>query len=209
MNEAERFTHRLESFSDIVLAFALGQMSLSLTFPQHVAMLYRDPTWLLAFLVTFTIVTALWYRHHRIFDQYFEPVPLQVGLNFVVLALVLLLTYMLQVYLHFSASAHAALAVTGYLGAFAATWLALGALEGVAVRRRWATLAYEQRRRGTLDALRNIGSGLALLIGLAITTATGAVPYLAVWAVPIVALAARVAVARRFPKHAAGDGYPG
>ncbi len=205
MNAAERFTHRLESFSDIVLAFALGQMSLSLTFPQHVAMLYRNPTWLLAFLVTFTIVTAVWYRHHRIFDRYFEPVPLQVGLNFVVLALVLLLAYMLQVYLHFSASA---LAVTGYLGAFAATWLALGALEGVAVHRRWATLAYEQRRRGTLDALRNIGIGLSLLIGLAITTATGAAPYLAVWAVPIVALAVRVAVARRFPKHAVGDGAP-
>lgn len=200
MNESERFAHRLENFSDIVLAFALGQMSLSLTFPKHIEMLYRNPTWLLAFLVTFAIVAALWYRHHRIFEEYFEPVPLQVALNFVLLALVLLLAYMLQVYLHFAATAHAALAATGYLLAFGATWLVLGIFQGVGVRRRWVTLDLDRRRRAARETLRNIGIGLALLIGLAVTGATRTSPYESVWSIPIVAIVIRIVVARRFPK---------
>lgn len=198
----ERFVHRLEGFSDIVIAFALGQMSLNLVLPHRVGDLYGNPVWLLAFLLTFIITANIWHAHHQIFERFFEPTPLQIVLNFAVLAATLLLAYMLQVYVHFTVSAsNDALAVVGgYLAAFAVTWLLLGTLAAVGLRQRWSELDAGERRYGIERSVRNIAIGAATLIGLGATVTWDLSVYVAMWCIPIGAIASRLALRRILPR---------
>ena len=72
----ERYTHRLEAFSDVVIAFSLAQMSLNFGIPHRASDVYTHPVALTAFAVTFAVIVAFWWSHHRLFAEYFVPSPL-------------------------------------------------------------------------------------------------------------------------------------
>lgn len=90
MNE-ERTVHRLEAFSDIVIGFGLAQLG---------AVLIIDPKTMtlgvpgvLAYFGAFAIICSLWYFHHRLFENFFVPKTWPIVLNFLWLAIVVLLVF--------------------------------------------------------------------------------------------------------------------
>jgi len=114
----ERIIHRLEAFSDIVIGFSLAQMTLNLVLPADVLDLFtKQYVSLLAFGLTFGIVSGMWWSHHRVFTHYFVPTPLNIVLNFMSLGGVMFLVYSLQVFLH--ATVHQRVAYVMYTGAVA------------------------------------------------------------------------------------------
>jgi uncharacterized membrane protein len=95
--------HRLEAFSDIVIGFSLAQLGLSLTIPPHARDLFthvRGASGLIALFITFTLVCAVWWMHHRLFRHLFVPVRINIVANFAALCGVILLAYSMQVLLH-------------------------------------------------------------------------------------------------------------
>ncbi|HET6893922.1 MAG TPA: TMEM175 family protein [Candidatus Baltobacteraceae bacterium] len=94
MNQAaadERTVHRLEAFSDIVIGFGLAQLGAILTFDSKTVAL--TSVGVIAFFGAFAIVCSLWYFHHRLFENFFVPKALPIVLNFLWLAIVVLLVY--------------------------------------------------------------------------------------------------------------------
>lgn len=89
--ELQRSTvHRLEAFSDIVIGFGLAQLGASLTFDRTMTL---DASGVFAFLGAFAIICSLWYFHHHLFEKFFVPKGLPVVLNFLWLAVVVLLVF--------------------------------------------------------------------------------------------------------------------
>lgn len=90
MDELEKETiHRLEAFSDIVIGFSLAQLGATLIFKNETL----QTTGLFTFLASFAIVCSLWYFHHRLFQSFFVPKALPIVLNFVWLAVVVVLVF--------------------------------------------------------------------------------------------------------------------
>lgn len=85
----ERTVHRLEAFSDIVIGFCLAELGATLTFDQKTMTL--DPVGVIAFFIAFAIICSLWFFHHRLFQGLFRPRTLPIVLNFLWLAVVVLL----------------------------------------------------------------------------------------------------------------------
>lgn len=94
----ERFTRRLEAFSDIVIGFSLAQLGASLTLSAE-GDFFSNPLKLTAFLFPFAIICSLWFFHHRLFAYVFVPKTLPVILNFVWLAAVVLLVFASEAYM--------------------------------------------------------------------------------------------------------------
>ncbi len=94
----KHFVRRLEAFSDIVIGFSLAQLGASLVVPERTRDLVEHPGWLFGFLFAFAIVCSMWYFHHRLFSLSFIPTTWPVILNFVWLAVVVLLVYTTQLY---------------------------------------------------------------------------------------------------------------
>jgi len=92
--------HRLEAFSDIVIGFCLAQAALNLVFPKSAADLPAVWTNAGFFLMSFSLIAVVWWFHHRTFNTYFVLNPLSVGLNFALLASLVLSLYFLQIFLH-------------------------------------------------------------------------------------------------------------
>jgi uncharacterized membrane protein len=114
----ERTIHRLEAFSDIIIGFSLAQMTMNLVLPADVLDLFtKNYVSLLAFGLTFAIVSGMWWSHHRVFTHYFVPTPFNIVLNFMSLGGVMFLVYSLQVFLH--ATVHQRVAYVMYSGAVA------------------------------------------------------------------------------------------
>ncbi|HEV3153946.1 MAG TPA: TMEM175 family protein [Candidatus Baltobacteraceae bacterium] len=121
---AERFIHRLESFSDIVIGFSLAQLGLNFTVPSHGIDLITSPLWFFSYLFAFAIVCSMWFFHHRLFSQFFVPKTWPIVLNFLWLGLLVLLVYFTLLYVR--------LAVRGdtvvmrlYFGGYAIAYLIL------------------------------------------------------------------------------------
>ncbi|MGA3036354.1 MAG: TMEM175 family protein [Vulcanimicrobiaceae bacterium] len=94
----KHFLHRLEGFSDIVIGFSLAQLGATLVIPERTMDLVEHPGWLLGFLFAFAVVCSMWYFHHRLFSRFFVPKTWPVILNFVWLAVVVLLVYATELY---------------------------------------------------------------------------------------------------------------
>jgi len=77
---------RLETFSDIVIAFTLSQLAFTLRLPHSSRDLMTHPLGQIAFLGSFTFVCGLWWLHHRLFGRYFYPDTASVLANFLFLA---------------------------------------------------------------------------------------------------------------------------
>ncbi|HTX03770.1 MAG TPA: TMEM175 family protein [Candidatus Acidoferrales bacterium] len=95
---AKHFVHRLEGFSDIVIGFSLAQLGASLVIPARTMDLVEHPGWLVGFLFAFAVVCSMWFFHHRRFSRFFVPKTLPIILNFIWLAVVVLLVYTTELY---------------------------------------------------------------------------------------------------------------
>jgi uncharacterized membrane protein len=148
--------HRLEAFSDIVIGFALAQLALTLTLPVHGArelfVHVKGATQLMGFAVTFALVCAVWWLHHKLFRHLFVPTRASIAMNFAALGGVIFLAYSLQVFLHFGFRDPVAFPMyTGSYG-WVLFWFALIAWNGLRLRAdrmnamlRWDSLEYAIR----------------------------------------------------------------
>ncbi|MBV8081483.1 MAG: DUF1211 domain-containing protein [Candidatus Eremiobacteraeota bacterium] len=84
--QAEHTLHRLEAFSDIVIAFTLSELALTLKVPDSSQQLLAHPLQLVRFLGSFALVCSLWWLHHRLFSRYVFPDSVTIVLNFAFLA---------------------------------------------------------------------------------------------------------------------------
>ena len=171
----ERFAHRLEAFSDIVLAFSLGQLALNSAIPSHARDVITHPVTFVAYAVTFGIVVSVWTIHHRLFAEYFSPARAFVALNFVMLGFVVYLSYAMQVYVRFSEAtlqADASFATALYFTTLGIVFGLLGVLYvlGVAAQEPAAGVSLN---RGKARAARLLSLGLPLAAGVPITYAMG------------------------------------
>jgi len=163
---------RLEAFSDVVIGFSLAEVSFNLVVPRDALALFVPvPIPLIAFGVTFLLVSVMWWAHHRLFATYFVPTRLNIVLHFLSLAGVTFLVYSLQVWLH--ATTHRGLAYAMYTGSLA--WVigtnALLTYRGILLR--GSKMPPQLASRGKWRALRMSVMALALAVSAAIDATLG------------------------------------
>lgn len=166
---AERLTRRIESFSDLVIGFSLALLALTLTIPPHIIELATNPWWLVAYIWTFGVIAGIWYNHQRLFTHYFWPETLTIVLNFALLAMIGLLVYFVQVFVHYHDSFDRAWAFLAYFMVFGLGFLILGTLYLHGTRRRWDALTGEDRYTGLRQGARGIIGGTFIVIGVAVS----------------------------------------
>jgi uncharacterized membrane protein len=169
----ERYTHRLEAFSDIVIGFSLAQLGVNFVIPPRAIDVYLHPTAAFAFVVTFSVIAIFWWSHHRLFEYYFVPRTSTVLLNFVILGLLIWLVFQLQLFARFEGTASHVVASLGYIFTFMLVY-ALSALQtALCVRIRWPQLDPQLRRQG-VNAVGRVSSIVAgTLVFLAISLPLG------------------------------------
>src|SRR5205085_10437196 len=128
----ERFTHRLEAFSDLVFGFSLSLLATRLDIPETQAEVFAPTRWA-TFIITFGMLCASWLAHYRIFRHRFVARPADVIVNFVFLLGIAVLPYAVQTFLRFSDGLNA---IILYLGDFALILGALATLRWSALRQR-------------------------------------------------------------------------
>ena len=133
----ERFTHRLEAFSDLVFGFSLSLLATRLDLPAKVEDVFEATRWG-TFLITFGIICVIWLAHYRIFRHRFVARAPDVVINFVFLFGIAIMPYSVQTFLRFMPGQEAILL---YFGDFALIFAALATL-------RWRALL---QRRGDTD----------------------------------------------------------
>jgi uncharacterized membrane protein len=175
----ERYTHRLEAFSDVVLGFSLGQLAINSAIPPHAIEIVTRPTALFAYVLTFGVVASVWSIHHRLFIEYFVPNRLSTVLNFVALGFVVFLSYTVQVYVHFNhtgSPADASVAATLYFTTLGIVMTLLGVLFLLGSRARRLELSEAPLRRGYSSAARLLCTGLFLAVGVPVIYSRGVSP---------------------------------
>jgi uncharacterized membrane protein len=168
--DRDHTVHRLESFSDIVIAFALAETAWNLLIPPHAVDFISHPVGIAAFVITFWVVASFWLTHNAIFRNFFAPNKIMIFLNFVALAGVVLLVFSLQLWLHFRDSPNDTIeAARIYFGIYAGTFGTIALLSATGTFYRWAELTPELRRTGVARSIR-VGSmalGAAIAVGSA------------------------------------------
>lgn len=165
----ERLVHRLESFSDLVIGFSLALLGSTLLVPNHVIELVRNPWWLVAYFWTFTLIASIWYTHQRLFSTYFTIRPYTILLNFVLLALLGLIVYFVQVFVHVEGEPDKVWAFLIYFSVQSLAYMVMGALYAHGVRARWEGLDGELRYQGVRQAVRLLVAGGTVLVGVIVT----------------------------------------
>lgn len=100
IEKRERFTSRLEAFSDLVFGFSLSLLATRLDVPARVEDIFDPARWL-AVIVTFALVCRFWLEHYRTFRHGFVAEIFDAVLNFVFLFGIAILPYSLQTFLRF------------------------------------------------------------------------------------------------------------
>jgi len=131
-DRAERFTHRLEAFSDLVFGFSLSLLATRLDVPASQEEIFGPTRWA-TFIVTFGTICAIWLAHYRIFRHRFVARPVDVVVNFIFLFGIAVLPYAVQTFLRFNTGLNA---IILYLGDFALILGALATLRWSALRQR-------------------------------------------------------------------------
>ena len=165
----ERLVHRLESFSDLVIGFSLALLGLTLVVPNHVIELVRNPWWLVAYFWTFTLIASIWSTHQRLFSTYFTIRPYTILLNFVLLALLGLIVYFVQVFVHVEGEPDKVWAFLIYFSVQSLAYMVMGGLYAHGVRARWEGLDGELRYQGVRQAVRLLVAGGTVLVGVIVT----------------------------------------
>jgi uncharacterized membrane protein len=128
----ERFTQRLEAFSDLVFGFSLSLLAVRLDVPANPAEVFETTRWA-TFIVTFGMICAIWLSHYRIFRHHFVARTPDVIVNFIFLLGIAVLPYAVQTFLRFSTARNV---IVLYLGDFALVLTALATLRWRALRQR-------------------------------------------------------------------------
>ena len=159
----EHLLRRLEAFSDIVIGFSLAELGLSLVIPAKMEQLWHHPLSLIAFGITFALISAIWYAHNRLFAHYFVPTAVNIVLNFFTLGSVSMLVYSVQLYVHFLRDRSA---IGFYAGCLAAAFGLLAALYTIGLRQRREFLDSQDVRWGIRRATRFgcISGGLVVYV---------------------------------------------
>jgi uncharacterized membrane protein len=191
---------RLETFSDIVIAFTLSGLAFTLRLPARSQDLLAHPLHFIAFLASFTFVCALWWLHHRVFARLFYPNTLNVLLNFAFLASTVYIVFSLQLLTAFDdAISQAAYALSiGIAFCLLAVLFARGSAET-------QTQADDVERRDAGRTAWRVGLvGVAFLISAAIPIAGASPKYMSmIWivavAIPAILRARERLASRRAP----------
>lgn len=96
----ERFTSRLEAFSDLVFGFSLSLLATCLDVPEKVEDIFDLSRWF-AVIGTFGFVCRFWLEHYRIFRHHFVAGMFDAIVNFVFLFGIAILPYSVQTFLRF------------------------------------------------------------------------------------------------------------
>ncbi|MEP6821357.1 MAG: TMEM175 family protein [Chthoniobacterales bacterium] len=96
----ERFTVRLEAFSDLVFGFSLSLLATRLEIPNRVEDIFEPTRWL-AVIGTFGFVCRFWLEHFRIFRHGFVATMFDAVVNFIFLFAIAVLPYSVQTFLRF------------------------------------------------------------------------------------------------------------
>jgi uncharacterized membrane protein len=128
----ERFTHRLEAFSDLVFGFSLSLLATRLDLPAKVEEIFEAARWG-TFVITFGIICVIWLAHYRIFRHQFVARAADIVINFVFLFGIAVMPYSVQAFLRFMPGRDAILL---YFGDFALIFAALATLRYRALLQR-------------------------------------------------------------------------
>jgi uncharacterized membrane protein len=96
----ERFTSRLEAFSDLVFGFSLSLLATRLDVPARAEDIFQSARWF-AVIGTFGFVCRFWLEHYRIFRHHFVAEMFDAIVNFVFLFAIAILPYAVQTFLRF------------------------------------------------------------------------------------------------------------
>lgn len=121
----DRFTNRLEAFSDLVFGFSLSLLATRLDVPSTPEGIL-DKSKGVALLVTFALICVLWVQHSRVFQHHFVAHQFDVVVNFLFLFGLALLPYVLQTFIRFQLEPSALLL---YLGDLSLIFTALATLQ--------------------------------------------------------------------------------
>jgi uncharacterized membrane protein len=161
----ERFTHRLEAFSDLVFGFSLSLLATRLDVPANLSEVFEAKRWG-TFIVTFAIICGIWLAHHRVFRHEFVAHTPDVIINFIFLLGIAVMPYSVQTYLRFPAGSDA---IVLYFGDFALVFVTLASLRWRALRQRRGAPDVEERMREWRRAVRQyliVVDVVVCLIGL-------------------------------------------
>jgi uncharacterized membrane protein len=167
----ERFTHRLEAFSDLVFGFSLSLLAIRLDIPADVSQVFEPTRWS-TFIITFAIICILWLAHYKIFRHHFVPQIADVIINFIFLLGIAVLPYAVQTYLRFATGREALML---YFGDFALVFAALASLRFRALRQRRGDPDTEVRLREWRATIRQFTITLVIAACL-IAMGVGAIP---------------------------------
>jgi uncharacterized membrane protein len=161
----ERFTHRLEAFSDLVFGFSLSLLATRLDVPTNESEVFNPTRWA-TFVITFGMICAIWLGHYRIFRHQFVARAFDVIVNFIFLLGIAVLPFAVQTFLRFQSSRESFVL---YLGDFILIFATLATLRLSALRqRRWDddTAARLREWRGTVRQYFITAMMLILLVGI-------------------------------------------
>ena len=195
----ERFTHRLEAFSDLVFGFSLSLLATRLDIPAEKFGIFDATRWG-TFIITFAIICTLWLAHYKIFRHHFVPQIPDVIINFIFLLGIAVLPYAVQIYLRFANGRDSLIL---YFGDFALVFGALATLRLRALLQRRGDRDGDLRLREWRATVRQYTIVLGIVASL-VAMAVGAIPrerfyYTAATFFFAVTLVARFAI-RRLPR---------
>jgi len=163
----EYLTHRLQAFSDIVIGFGLAQLTLSLVVPHRAADLWSKPTWLVAYLWTFGVIAAIWSGHTRLFRYIFVPTPVNVVVNFIMLASLGLTVYFLQLYMRLTSHIVDVLIIgRSYFTVFGIMLVCFGIMYVISLRHEPESIPPRDLQKGRRTRARTFCIGLGTLCGV-------------------------------------------
>jgi uncharacterized membrane protein len=184
--DQEHIIHRLEAFSDIVIALTLSGLAFYLQLPRSVQDAVSHPAPYIAFLASFAIVCSVWWMHNRLFAYFFYADSLSIALNFMLLASVVMLGVALQMFFKFVDEAQS---VVVYAACLALVFGLMSALFAKGLGDRRIVQPPQIRREGLGRARRcGIVSVIMLASLAALPFGAQAVEYCWLAALPLVTL---------------------
>jgi uncharacterized membrane protein len=170
-DRGERFTRRLEAFSDLVFGFSLSLLATRLDVPQSQADIFEATRWG-TFAITFGMICAIWLTHYRIFRHRFVAGPADVVVNFIFLFGIAVLPYAVQTFLRFEDGRNSTIL---YFSDFTLIFAALAALRFSALRQRRGDADAEVRLREWRGTVRQFTIVVAI-VGALIALNAGVIP---------------------------------
>ena len=167
----ERFTHRLEAFSDLVFGFSLSLLATRLDIPAEVSQIFEPTRWS-TFIITFAGICGIWLAHYKIFRHHFVPRIPDVIVNFIFLLGIAVMPYAVQTFLRFTTGRNA---IVLYFGDCALIFAALATLRWRALLQRRGNPDVDLRLREWRGTVRQYTIVLVIAACL-IGTAVGAIP---------------------------------